>query len=373
MGRICKLEEELVLEILLRLPAESVIQSKLVCKRWYTLIKDSAFATRHFHYSTTIVPSSTTTLLLTGPGALAKAYVICTLTNQDVGHHGGDVMNYVVEEESKPPHYLFVTSHCNGIFMVSLVPFVGTILWNPTIKEVKLLPSPRYYPVHGEGFGYDSKANEYKVVSIPSYCSCKAEIYTMSSNCWREIEMPIDIGHKTPEHVYCKGVCYWLTLNVQDKITLLWFDMSDEKFGTIELPLSANETEGLYVKINRLVLRNDTIVLLSYPRVFPTASIAIEMWVLNGCCWTKLETIGPLSLSIAMAFWKSDELLFKDGNRELVSYNLRTKKIRNISFGTELTSFAGAYPYVKSLVSLKRGTKLDRLSTFEACLKFFRR
>src|SRR4051812_32733503 len=46
------LPEDLVVEILLRLPVRSLLQFKCICKFWKTLISDPKFAKRHLQIST---------------------------------------------------------------------------------------------------------------------------------------------------------------------------------------------------------------------------------------------------------------------------------------------------------------------------------
>ncbi|PHT83831.1 hypothetical protein T459_12274 [Capsicum annuum] len=47
----CPLPEDLILfNILLRLPVESLLRFKCVCKHWYALIKSPSFIEKHFHH-----------------------------------------------------------------------------------------------------------------------------------------------------------------------------------------------------------------------------------------------------------------------------------------------------------------------------------
>lgn len=89
----------------------------------HALINDSAFTVKHLHYSNTITSSSSTPLLLGGYG---NGYLISRLEIHN-DHDDGDLVNLVIDEKSKSPQAMFVESHCNGIFSVSLAPFCGIL------------------------------------------------------------------------------------------------------------------------------------------------------------------------------------------------------------------------------------------------------
>ena len=72
-------------------------------------------------------------------------------------------------------------SHCNGIIRLS--PFCDkTVLYNPTIREFKVLPKTFLDPhafsvgeltwVEGEGLGFDLKADDYYFIRILTKLSC---------------------------------------------------------------------------------------------------------------------------------------------------------------------------------------------------------
>lgn len=69
--------------------------------------------------------------------------------------------------------------------------------------------------------------------------------------------------------------------------------------------------------------------------------------------WTKHLSIAALEgiYKIPMTFWKSDELLMREGQTEVVSYNVLTKKVRSLH-GRDVTEWLNAFGYVKSLLQL---------------------
>ncbi|KAK4722098.1 hypothetical protein R3W88_012331 [Solanum pinnatisectum] len=52
----CHFPENMVVDILSRLPVESLLRFKCVCKHWYGLIKSASFKEKHFHQKNNLSP-----------------------------------------------------------------------------------------------------------------------------------------------------------------------------------------------------------------------------------------------------------------------------------------------------------------------------
>lgn len=116
---------------------------------------------------------------------------------------------------------LQIVGHCDGIICLSTHELAA--LYNPSIKEFNflpkscLLPPPNVAYGYNVGFGYDSKAKDYKVVRIACSISHsdhppnRGEVYTFSSNSWSEIKTNFNtLLYSTPgSGLYFKGVYYW--------------------------------------------------------------------------------------------------------------------------------------------------------------------
>ncbi|KAF7132903.1 hypothetical protein RHSIM_Rhsim09G0052700 [Rhododendron simsii] len=67
----------------------------------------------------------------------------------------------------EPDHGVLIVGSCNGLICLLYLPN-SFILWNPTIKESKELPTPPFSPSYGDlyirGFGYNSAIDNYKVI-----------------------------------------------------------------------------------------------------------------------------------------------------------------------------------------------------------------
>ena len=95
-------------------------------------------------------------------------------------------------------------------------------MWNPSIKKSKMLPASttrsrfiNYYAVVAHGFAYDSQNNDFKILRIMCYSKwsgpktvqlAKAEVYTLSTDSWRRVVIPVGSlsGYiHNPQHKPC--------------------------------------------------------------------------------------------------------------------------------------------------------------------------
>ncbi|PON44102.1 F-box domain containing protein [Trema orientale] len=385
------LSEELVVEIFSWLPPKSLKRFECVSKSWYALINglitDPKFVAEHLHNSKKNIFSPAFLivggLLLendipkTDLAGFKVKEVLSLLTIFNDGNNNNNNNNHIHSLIEDLPQFNtshVATYHCNGIICL-FSDLKTTMLWNPALMEVKFLPERGLVyreGLLGMGFGYDSRAHDYKIVSIAShyiyrghYHPSRAEIYTLHNNCWREIEMPILRTKVMHGNVYCKGVCYWLIQ--EDNGMILSFDMCDELFHTIPLPDNLGPLQADHMN---LMVWNDSVALLSYSG-HKWHQVSIEIWIMNDSFsggggtrpfyWSKCQTVGPISgIGVPLMFWRSDELLVEGRDGDLVSYNLRTQKLRNIVPPRTYQISYLACSYVKSLVSLnEKATESD--------------
>ena len=374
MRMLVHFPEEVVAEILLRLPVKSLIKFKSVCRSWRTLINDPSFAKRHLRFNANRVSSSAVLYLTWFRLVAADSYMfeqvhaLVTLSrggcggNEDVDDDQLPCTTEILDLPSIPgtgKEELRSGDLCNGVLWFRGT--TGAVLYNPANREFKILP--RRFPdylVSGEGFGYDSKANDYKFVRIRVSVSTKehfAEVYTIGSDSWREIKIdpkpPLLAFLHQSKGLHYKGICYWLGTS-GDRLTIVCFDMSSEEFYTI--PLSDNiQKHGGY--LNKLAVWNKSVVLLRKHDHF-----VVDMWVMDDSLgeskgpltWTKHMTVGPLpDIGLPVAFWKSDEFLSFTYCGRLVSYNIGTKRMKYLPIDRTDGGLALADFYVESLVSLK--------------------
>ncbi|XP_076933798.1 F-box protein CPR1-like [Bidens hawaiensis] len=136
-------------QILVRLDAEDLIRCKIVCKSWRSLISSPSFGKHHLNHS-------------------HKS----DRDNRQLGHRRiGSLATLDEDEEYFSRNKSFIIGSCNGLVCLSTMD-LELVVTNPLTRELKRLPTPPYGPHdcfrYGSlalwGFGYDSSANDYKVV-----------------------------------------------------------------------------------------------------------------------------------------------------------------------------------------------------------------
>lgn len=411
-----KLSEEMVVRILSRLPPKSLTRFRCVRKLWYNVINSPNFVAKNLTTSKYSKFSSSTCILfkhtvlkdsnikdrqeimeVLRDNSTETKKILLSLLNVCNNNDGDDPnLNSMVDDFIVPlplglyPFSLEIAGHCDGIICLNNSFLDHIVLCNPATKESKLLPKsclllPPRDPddddelesdINAVGFGYDSKAQEYKVVRIVSFLTgvnntlpSRAEVYTIGDNSWREIKA------QTESHVFWapsfklffKGFYFWwASIGPPEQEIVLSFDMNEELFHDIYIPESVRHDTVL---CNRgLAVWKESIVLLAYGG--DSGAQSFDIWVIDDFGvftgpWTKYLTIGPLEgISIPMIFWKSDEFLMVATDGRAVSYNLSTKMFKYLPIhGVEDPPYIQAAAYVNSLVSVHGSNKLEGIKS----------
>ncbi|XP_004304886.1 PREDICTED: F-box/kelch-repeat protein At3g06240-like [Fragaria vesca subsp. vesca] len=300
---------------------------------------------------------------------------------------------------------LTIAGHCDGIICLKL--FIGNvILCNPAMQEFKLIPKSslvlpedvelwpgyleyglRYYTDY-LGFGYDPKSEDYKIIRMVNYDKeyywSRAEVYTMKSNSWREIEILYD--YERMHHIdswpsflpiYFNGICYWRVIS--DDL-ILSFDMGSELFHEIPMPDLADGCKNRA----QLAVWKEFIALFNFHDEIGVAHQSYDMWVMmddlgegGKGSWTKYLTIGPLEgVQSPVIFWKSDQLLMVTNDGQIVVHNIGTKKLKHLPIHLIRSLYSyhdQALVYVNSIASINGGNVLEdiNISAFYGSGKFY--
>ena len=361
---------ELVEEIFSWLPPKSLFRFKCVCKSWksriVSLIDDPAFVTKHLRNAKDNIFAPTTLMFLPDPYVEFKSSLLNIQSDDadkdEIASSSTEDFSVLLSYGTKD--FGVDAYHCDGVVCLNYHNR-EIVLCNPALREFKLVPPPINFLdpdkesfLLATGFGYDSIANDYKIVLM--YYDDVAEIYSLSTGSWRAIKKDV----YTDMDRFCnvmvlhhRGICYWLFDERKD--VMLSFDFHSEVFRLIELPAPI-ERSGILVW-------NDSIAFFCRPECGAAGMLGvsiIEMWVMDNssssvvggsCAWTKLLSIGPFAgRGEPLTFWNSDELLIEHGRtRGFLSYNLRTKKYRNICVKSiEHEIYMGHY--LTTLVSINR-------------------
>ncbi|KAI3457907.1 hypothetical protein Pfo_014570 [Paulownia fortunei] len=173
--------DDVLIEILLWLPAKSLTRFKLVCKQWFSLISAHHFS--HLH-------------ILRHP-KLEPSLILHARTSQFFYFHP------ILDGEKLIPYRFSVPnpkilSSCNGLLLLqSDHPRKDYYVYNPTTKQsmkISLTCNDKYTNVLGLNLAFDpSKSSHYKIVcvratrkssSTHARC-CQIEVYDSESRTWK--------------------------------------------------------------------------------------------------------------------------------------------------------------------------------------------
>ncbi|GAV59290.1 FBA_3 domain-containing protein [Cephalotus follicularis] len=343
---------------------------KCVRKSWYALFKNPEFVSKQVSNQIQCIKTTNKpTILLMETWfshlflhSYSNTRLAASKAKSDQVSVAVKRMKIANDDENFP--FLYVAGYCNGLIFLSSYGLDDIILVNPAIRELRHLPvsciptPPQAYEdvpdfvwvrrVGTVGFGYDLKADDYKVVMIWSFCDVykymvmerhpgfsPVEVYSLSSDSWTQInDYPYHNTNIRFQRCF-NGVLYWLVnypvvpLDLSLQLYIFAFDLSHQVFQRIPMPVSikmGNDTSW------SLVVLNESLALFDCrggdQRVFDLWVMENEFGV-NGT-WCKILSVGPLEgIAKPLVFWGTDELLLGNDNNEVVSYDLTTKQIKN--------------------------------------------
>ncbi|KAK4424758.1 F-box/kelch-repeat protein, partial [Sesamum alatum] len=203
------LPEEIIMQILLRLPVKSLLKFRCVSQSWRFLISSYNFAKAHIEVSTKNSKYAHDRLIF-GSRDLPVDLYTCSLRSIVEDVSSGSI--YPMIDESlivdrvwfdcplcELHDVICQEGSCNGLVCLALS--VSTlILWNPTTRKHRVLPeSVKDLDLNFDyieitfGFGYDELNDDYKVVEI-SYLErdtgvleTQVKVYSLRNDSWKTL------------------------------------------------------------------------------------------------------------------------------------------------------------------------------------------
>ncbi|KAK1377162.1 F-box domain-containing protein [Heracleum sosnowskyi] len=226
------LPEELMMEIIMKIPVRFLARLRCVCKSWNVLFTDPQFAAKLLEHSRSNNTHQKLVLFSGFSRPLAGKYVALfrQLHEQprilfEINPKAGRKLDYF-------PNLNFtdclkecvVCGSINGIICLSSIYTSHTrfvILWNPSInywKPIYLPPLKHYYDGAYSSFGlaFDSLTNDYKIIMLVSSVSTRPcptsriEVYSAKQDSWSEVNSQVPFFTTRPNcSLILKGVPYW--------------------------------------------------------------------------------------------------------------------------------------------------------------------
>ncbi|KAI3440834.1 F-box domain-containing protein [Psidium guajava] len=352
--------EDIVIEILSRLPIKSLIRFKCVSKRWQCLISDGGFAKLHLQRlkEGDITPSQ----------RIVKNGILETIHYELLdGGIGGDEGSAVVKlhepRMDDPTWEPDLVGSCDGL--VCLAVQDRFLLYNPTTEESRDFPSSDL--VTGDdffhGFGYDSTSDDYKIVQGTGSTKCQVGIFSIKSGSWRRIQVHQESHLAVYDRgVYWNGALHWCVTDERNKkeTIIISFDLSEEKFHQM---LSVPEVEGGII-FEGLGIHGANLFIYH-----GTLEDRFEAWITNeygrGGSWTKLFSVSTEGLpggefwQIPVAYTRSGKIVFQIDVYQIILYDPEDNTYQDypIQSNDNLESAI----YVETLISPYLGSESPRI------------
>jgi F-box interacting protein len=256
------LPQEVISEILLKLPVKTLLRCRSVCKLWLSLISDPHFTTSHFQLA-----SSTRLLFIEYRDSQTLSIDFNAWLDDDSAF---SLSPDFLHLESRPE----IGGSCRGFLFIYC--YRDFYLWNPSTRVHKQIPlSPLTIASNSDdsgsssnsssdsdndhysifnllyGFGYDVSTDDYMVV-LGSYkfnptvcCSIDLEIFSLRANEWEEIEFDSDLPYtKTARSQsgprvgsFLNGSIHWLVYNYETRSdVIIAYDLKEMTMSEIGLP-----------------------------------------------------------------------------------------------------------------------------------------
>lgn len=341
-----KLSEDLIYDILLRLPVKSLLCFKAVSRPWRYLISSPGFVKSHLARTgssaerTLIIHENSFSLLQLGPSKL--------VADLQIRHY-----------ESKDGDTILVGSD-SGIVCVAVcksgwVSFIearaptSIYLWNPATKHYKVIPPhTRCYDKFAKvnvGFGFDPIDNDFKVVRVLS-SPFPSEVYSANLNAWRKIgPKPMDIRPLYNSNVCINGLLCW----TGDE-GILAFDLHKEVF-TCDTKFPKESTFACITDFN-----NSIAVIIG-----KGINGKINLWTLDDieclrvggvveASWTLMLSVDTdVEVHSVHSYFNTGDMLLTSDDCKCFSYNSVKKEAKEVPISIDLGQ---VFKYKETLVSI---------------------
>ncbi|XP_047337835.1 F-box/kelch-repeat protein At3g23880-like [Impatiens glandulifera] len=353
------LPEEIISDILIKLPVKSLSRFKSVCKSWRILISDPAFVKAHLKGNIQNKDHASHRLIM--KTAFPRFDVkFCSMSSVMNGESSITGLNY---PWVNPHRSVRIIGSVNGLVCLSLLSVEASLyVWNPCTGKAQRLP---HYGTEIDvgrivsyGFGYDEVNDDYKVVviyllgisnSIEWNYMPEGKIYGLKSGLWSRIE---NVYKRSQVYALCTYVSGSLNWEAAGGL-IVSFDLSKETWSVISRPVYLKEERAIWgLNIGNL---DGKLCQLFYLEEM----MKIDLWVMKVFgkveSWSKMYSISyqceidTFKYCASLIIFSKNKVLMLIGS-DLMLYNLETKTVTQPDI-QNLSNFLDVATYVESLVS----------------------
>ncbi|XP_023907625.1 F-box protein At3g07870 isoform X1 [Quercus suber] len=299
------LPDNVVFDILTRLPVKSLIRFRCVSQSWNSTITNPIFITKHLDLANSLSNINNNGYLLftpvrnyptMDPSSTQQWTTFVYNTNRTLTH---------ISRFEIPFHNDLIIGFCNGVFCLAANNDDSDeedlrhslYLWNPSIRKLKKLLATHPADRAVFGFGYHPQNNDYKILRVTFAVQqvtrkpAEAEIYTLSTDSWRKALISVesfsgsDSGPNGsvdqvyfPTRLCFNGALHFIAFSGGHKF-ILSFDINDERFREILLP--QNYLEGILKHFERLAMFKGSLALIVFGEDLVEKSDRCHIWVMK--------------------------------------------------------------------------------------------
>ncbi|QHO40380.1 F-box/kelch-repeat protein At3g23880-like [Arachis hypogaea] len=343
--------DELIAEILLRIPARSLLRLRnSVCSSWRTLISSSQFAKDHLRRSMAVDPALTHPLI--AYFARACEYPkIGVFSVRSVMENPPQEPTKVVSYEGR--RYRIIIGSCNGLLCLhdeergedGFIISHRAMLWNPCTGFTSQ-PLEIAGVLSICGFGYDHVNDKYKLLAVVRKKSGEpvtTRMFTFGPNStWRTIQ---DFPHNYFDfhsgkylerlaglYLSGTGTLNWLLYSYSSFVKVISLDLVKETYSQFSLP-SRDSHDNLWMEPKLGILRDCLAVCYETKKTHWTVWFMKDYGVPQS--WTKLTTIphhpllvhSPSCVALQPIYMLKDVLLAIAPSGKFVLCNLKDGSI----------------------------------------------
>ncbi|XP_047333428.1 F-box protein CPR1-like [Impatiens glandulifera] len=356
--------DEILENVLSRLPVKCLLRLRCVSKSWLSLISSPRFVKLHLNRSVQ-TKSNLNLFMIDG-----QYFSRWNLYSPDHDHDHVLRPAEIVRHPLRCRKYAIQNwGSCDGLICLSnafLDDFV--CLWNPSTKKSIILPYSSSTLTRNDertyGFYYDITNDDYRVVRTTLFggeiFDYEIKVYSLRSNSWHMLEKFHQGPNFNSEVAIACGALHWtLGRAEEEEIWIVAFDLATERYRVISQP----HYSGLPYIISLSTFKG----CLSLSCHCYSHANPVDVWLLNEYgekneYWSRLVSL-PLiptdnwdSAAKPLAYSKcGKKVLLEIDCTELVWYNLEQESVEDIEDITmlqDLEHFIQIYTYSESLVSV---------------------
>ncbi|KAM0883162.1 hypothetical protein ACQ4PT_031811 [Festuca glaucescens] len=300
-GGMVVLLDDMIFDVLLRLPVKSILRFWAVCRSWAVLLSSKDFCSLHMATSK-VLPPPEPKLLVVSPTARPGTTAVYSYSPSDEPR---DDLLFTIDSSSGSSVEVVTPSPCCGLTLLFDAGARAYYVCNAATRALTRLP-PYRDPGHvsAAGLGFDAQTREYKVVRLINGYSYERErfrcdVYTPGADRWRPAAGGVPfkwskLAYSAVDHavmnkippVFANGFLHWLInpslLIRRPRAAIITFSVADETFGCVRSPpfwgLKEHQRSWSQSEGEHLAVMDDQVCIVRNIRSGIPHGSALEIW-----------------------------------------------------------------------------------------------